>query len=34
MQEVELKWVPPKKEELRAFLVEKMGFNEDRYANF
>lgn len=32
-QEVELKWTPPLEEELKAFLVQKMGFNEDRVTN-
>lgn len=28
--EVELKWLPPQEEELRRFLVERMGFNAER----
>ena len=31
--DVELKWVPPLEEELRAYLVERMGFNAERVDN-
>ena len=27
---IDLKWMPPKEKELREFLVDGMGFNEDR----
>jgi 5'-3' exonuclease len=31
--DVELKWLPPQEEELRRFLVERMGFNAERVEN-
>lgn len=31
--DIELKWSPPLESELRAFLVEKMGFSEERVNN-
>jgi hypothetical protein len=29
-EDIQLKWEKPKEEELRAFLVDRMGFNEER----
>lgn len=31
--QIELKWLPPQEEELRKFLVERMGFNPERVEN-
>lgn len=31
--DIELKWLPPQEEELRKFLVERMGFNPERVEN-
>lgn len=31
--DIELKWLPPQEEELRRFLVERMGFNPERVEN-
>ena len=32
VQDVELKWTPPMEAELKTFLVDKMGFSEERCA--